>query len=65
MDFIQINQNKNIETYEESSYNQELKQNITDFLITPHGKQLQFIEPLILPNLFKQQRMVHIVILLL
>ena len=27
-----INQNKNIETYEESSYNQELKQNITDFL---------------------------------
>ena len=27
-----INQNKNVETYEESSYNQELKQNITDFL---------------------------------
>ena len=27
-----INQNKNIEAYEESSYNQELKQNITDFL---------------------------------
>ena len=27
-----INQNKNVETYEESSYNQGLKQNITDFL---------------------------------
>ena len=27
-----INQNKNVETYEESSYNHELKQNITDFL---------------------------------